>query len=169
MKRGQLRRGQQRRHGQPRTKGPAGFRQEIKDMTLLATQGNNYRQEAFNKTATCLTLGSKATFTPEDAATQGLFSGIVGRRNAFMVNKAPQRRFMLEQVMTGGLGLPVRHQEDSQLQQSCMAIWQAERVRVPSRTRCQSVNICLVWSSNRRPITADSPPRSTKAWKSRCK
>lgn len=117
MRKVHLRRRQQRGHRQPRTIGPANFRQEVKDMALLPTQGNNHRQETFDKAAASRTLSAKAAFAPENTATQGLFSRIVGRLHAFMVHKGPQCRFVFEQATAGRLGLLVRHQDSGHLQQ----------------------------------------------------
>lgn len=76
----------------------ASKRQKVQDIPLLLAQSGYCRENAFRKTQSPVTLRAKTTFAPEYAPPQGTFSYIIGRFNAFMLNKRPQSWRNLQNV-----------------------------------------------------------------------
>jgi|SRR5450756_467586 len=60
----------------------ASLGQEFQNIPFLLMQGKDHRQNAFNKEAALFALSAKTPFSPQNPASQGAFSGIIGGFNA---------------------------------------------------------------------------------------
>jgi transposase InsO family protein len=90
--------GQERRG---RLTGPVsdeGIAQKVKDRALLLATGFNYGQDAFNKAAAALRLGTMGAMPPDNRVTQRAFGTIVGRLKAGYGYESPQIRISSQQA-----------------------------------------------------------------------
>src|SRR5712692_10687218 len=78
----------------------AGRRQVLQDVPLLLAQRGDRRQDALDELTTCLTLGAKATPSPQHRAPQRPLRTIIRRLYVGFPDKSPQRRFQLHEVAT---------------------------------------------------------------------
>jgi hypothetical protein len=92
---------QQRRRFLAKRMRLAGFRQMVQYISFLLSQGHDCSQDALNELAARSALGAETASTPDDASAQGPLGSIIGRFNAFLVHKGPQRRFQFEDILAG--------------------------------------------------------------------
>ena len=93
---------QQRRRRVGEEGGLAGVGEILEDVALLPTEGGTRRQQTLHKAAAVGAVGAEADLAPDDAVSQCLLGGVVGRFDSFNTRESPHGRFHLQQFAAGG-------------------------------------------------------------------